>query len=39
MKIENRILRYFYGKAYKDDFYNEERAELKEMFGNSEASE
>ena len=33
MKIENKILKHFYGKAYKDSFYDEDREELRIKFG------
>jgi len=32
MKIENKILKHFYGKAYKDSFYDEDREELRVKF-------
>lgn len=31
MKIENKILKYFYGECYNDKFYDEEREELREI--------
>ena len=32
MRIENKILKYFYGDRYKDCFFDEEREDLRAMF-------